>query len=124
VSLSGFFGNDFAVFPNVYRRAVHARRLAGDFSGTAQGSANSGGKFFTRFGSGSSFHGDLSNKVAVLPELSYTLQASAKRRYRFSKLFQLRLNRRSTSMRGTLWPPCLTLAAMRRRASCGECSRR
>jgi hypothetical protein len=27
-----------------------------------------------------SFHGDLSNSFAVLPELSYTLQTSAKRR--------------------------------------------
>ena len=80
MNLSWFFGDDFAVFPNVYRRAVHARRLAGDFSGTAQGSPNSGGKFFTRAWSGSSFHGDLSNKIALLPELSYTLQASAKRR--------------------------------------------
>jgi hypothetical protein len=79
-NLSGFFGDNFAVFPNVYRRAVHARRFAGDFSGTAQGPANSRGKFFTRAGSGSSFHGDLSNKNALLPELSCTLQASAKRR--------------------------------------------
>ena len=77
---SWFFGDDFAVLPNVDRRAVHAGGLAGDLGGAAQGAPDCGGEFFTALRSRFSFNGDLSNSFAVLPELSYTLQASAKRR--------------------------------------------
>jgi hypothetical protein len=77
---SRFFGDDFAVLPNVDGRAVHARGLAGDLGGAAQRTADGGGEFFTALRSCFLFHGDLSNSFAVLPELSYTLQTSAKRR--------------------------------------------
>jgi len=33
---SGFFGDDFTVFPYIDRRAVHARGLARHFGGAAQ----------------------------------------------------------------------------------------
>ena len=39
---SGFFGYDFAVFPYVDRRAVHARGLAGYLGGAANCPAHSG----------------------------------------------------------------------------------
>ena len=77
-----FFGDDFAVFPNVNRRAVHAGRFARNFGRAAQSTADcvreffAGLEFWFRF----PFHSDLSSNFAVLPELSYTLQASAKRR--------------------------------------------
>ena len=38
-----FFGDDFAVFPVVNRRAVHARGFARDLGGAAQGAADGGG---------------------------------------------------------------------------------
>lgn len=81
-SNSRFLGDDFAVFPNVDRRAVHAGGLAGDFCGAAQRAPNGGGELLARLQSSRAFlfHGDLSNNFALLPELSYTLQASAKRR--------------------------------------------
>jgi len=77
---SRFLGDDFAVFPDVDRRAVHAGGLARDFSGAAERAADRGGEFFARLKFGFSFHCDLSNNLGTLPELSYTLQASAKSR--------------------------------------------
>ena len=71
-----FFGDDFAVLPNVDRRAVHA----GGLGRASEGAPNSGGEFFAGLCFGFSFHGDLSNNFGVLPELSYMRQASAKRR--------------------------------------------
>ena len=65
---SGFFGDDFAVSPNVDRRAVHAGGLARDFGGTAQRAAHRSGKFLAGHGSGSSFHGDRSSNLGMLPE--------------------------------------------------------
>ena len=56
-----------------------------------------------------SFH-EYSNNLAVLPELSYTLQASARTRQCPLKFVQLRVNRRITSARGTLCPPCFTVS--------------
>jgi hypothetical protein len=44
------------------------------------GAANRGGKLFAGLKFGFSFHCDLSNDFGVLPELSYTLRASAERR--------------------------------------------
>jgi hypothetical protein len=78
--VSGFFGNDFAVFPDVNGRAVHAGGLAGDFSGSAQGSADRIREFLASSRSRGPFHGDLSNNFGAVPELSYTLHASAKSR--------------------------------------------
>ena len=75
-----FFGDDFAVFPDVDRRAVHARGLAGGLGRASERTPNSGGEFFASMKFGFSFHCDLSNNFGVLPELSYTLQVSAKRR--------------------------------------------
>ena len=43
---SRFFGDDFAIFPYVDRRAVHARGLARHFGGAAQRAAHRGGEFF------------------------------------------------------------------------------
>ena len=40
------FGDDFAVLPDVDRRAVHARGLARDLAGAAQRTADGGGEFF------------------------------------------------------------------------------
>jgi hypothetical protein len=40
------FGDDFTVLPDVDRRTVHARGLACDLGGPAQGTANGGGEFF------------------------------------------------------------------------------
>ena len=82
---SRFFGDDFAIFPYIDRRAVHARGLARHFGGAAQRAAHRGGEFFAGSGSGGSFHGDLSNNLGVLPELSYPLQASAKSHSRGSE---------------------------------------
>jgi hypothetical protein len=118
------FSNDLAVLRNIDRRAVHACGLAGALGRASEGAANRRGEFFASLWFGFSFHGDLSNNFGVLPELSYTVHSSAKSRYDFSKLIQLRVNRRNTSLRGTLWPPCLTRVEIRRSASCGDEIRR
>lgn len=75
-----FFSDDFAVFPNIDGRAVHAGGFAGDLGGAAQSASHGGGEFLARLRFGLSFHGDLSINLGVLPELSYTLQRSAKSR--------------------------------------------
>ena len=50
-----FFGDDFAVFPNIGRGAVHAGGLAGDLDGAAQRAPNSGGEFLARLQSSRGF---------------------------------------------------------------------
>ena len=52
--------------------------------------------------------------LGTSPELSYTVHSSAKSRYDSWKWIQLRVNRRNTSLRGTLWPPCLRNVAEQR----------
>ncbi len=59
---------------------MHAGGLARDLGGAAESAPYSGGEFFASLRFESSFHGDLCNNFGLLPELSYTLQASAKRR--------------------------------------------
>ena len=56
---SWFLSYDFAGFPYVDRRAVHARGLAGDLGGAAKCPAHRCGELLACSGSGSSFHGDL-----------------------------------------------------------------
>jgi len=51
-------GDDLAILPNVDRRAVHARGLARDFRGAAQGAADRGGEFFAVAVRGFAFHSD------------------------------------------------------------------
>ena len=75
-----FFGDDLAVFHYIDRGAVHARGLARDLGGAPERAADRGGKLFAGLKFGFSFHCDLSNNFGVLPELSYTLQASDKTR--------------------------------------------
>jgi len=75
-----FFGDDFAVFPDINGRAVHAGGLARDLGGASERAANGGGKFFAGLKFGFSFHCDLSNNFGVLPELSYTVHSLAKSR--------------------------------------------
>ena len=75
-----FLRDDLAVFPNINRGAVHAGGFAGDLGGAAQSASHGGGEFLARLRFGLSFHGDLSINLGVLPELSYTLQRSAKSR--------------------------------------------
>ena len=44
-----FFGDDFAVFPDVNRRAVHTGRFSRDSGGAAQGTSHGGGEFLRFF---------------------------------------------------------------------------
>jgi hypothetical protein len=73
-----FFGDDFAVLPNINGRTVHACGLARGSGSTAERAPDGIGEFFARLHSlwPFSFH-DLFNNFALSPELSYT---RAKRR--------------------------------------------
>jgi hypothetical protein len=82
-SHSRFFSDDFAVLPNIDRRPVHACNLARDLGGAAQGAPNGGGELPGFLLHLSFRHGPCSNNTGFLPELSYTLHLSAKRRYTF-----------------------------------------
>jgi hypothetical protein len=53
---------------------VHARGLAGNLSGTAQGATDCRGEFFASLWFGFSFHGDLSNTLVYC--LSYQAHSS------------------------------------------------
>jgi hypothetical protein len=75
-----FFGDDFAVLPDVNRRAVHAGGLARDLGGAAECASNGGGEFLRFFLYRGTFHGPCSNSRGTAVELSYTLQAFARRR--------------------------------------------
>ena len=63
---------------NVDRRSVHAGRFAGNFRGATEGTSDSSRKLFA-IPPLVPFHDDRSTTLGFLPELSYTLQASAKR---------------------------------------------
>ncbi len=91
---------------------MHLRFLPGQSRRPAQGSTHFGGEVIglsrTTFWSAHDFCRSLGRS----PELSYTAQASASWRYTAQKFFQLRPKRRTTSVLGTLCPPCLTRSAM------------
>src|ERR1700676_1477322 len=110
--------HDFAVFPDVKWRAIHARGFARILRRTTQGASDTRSKAPgpTCLGSRLSLHEFFSRSCGVGPELSYTAQLSARGRYIRSKFSQLHENLRTTSRRGTSWPPCRTRAAIRRSA--------
>ena len=70
-----FFGDDFAIAPDVNRCAMHSRGFARNTGGTAESTANGCGKWSQTFRF--SFHGPCSFSTGSLPELSYTVHASA-----------------------------------------------
>ena len=72
--------NDLAVLPDVNGGPVGARGLAGRFRGAAQGTADGLCEVLGCSFSVDSFHGPRSSIRGLTPELSYTVQASAKRR--------------------------------------------
>src|SRR5437762_11544619 len=79
-TLSRLLGDNFAVFPNVNWSSVHARRFARDFGGAAECATDGRRKLFCFFFYLRRLHGPSSNSRGFAPELSYTLQVSAKRR--------------------------------------------
>ena len=73
---SGFLGDDLTVFPDVYRRTVHAGSLPRRDASSAQRSTH-GRRERLRARFLPSLHGSFSNNVGRIPELSYTAPASA-----------------------------------------------
>jgi len=118
--------HDFAVFPDVKWRAIHARGFACILRRTTQGASDTRSKAPgpSCLRSRLCLHKFFSRSCGVGPELSYTAQLSARGRYNRSKFTRLLANLRTTSRRGTSWPPCRTRAAIRRSASWVVCSRR
>ena len=72
--------NDFAVLPDIDWSSVGAGGLTGGFRGAAQGTADGLCEVLGCSFSVDSFHGPRSSNRGLTPELSYTVQASAKRR--------------------------------------------
>jgi len=95
--------HDFAVFPDVKWRAIHARGFTCILRCTTQGASDTRSKAPgpSCLGSRLCLHKFFSRSCGIGPELSYTAQLSASGRYNRSKFTQLLENLRTTSRRGT-----------------------
>jgi len=83
--------HDFAVFPHIKWRAIHARGFTCILRRTMQGASDTRSKASgpSCFGSRLCLHKFFSRSCGVGPELSYTAQLSARGRYNRSKFTQL-----------------------------------
>src|SRR5882724_12523055 len=74
---SRFLRHNFPSTPHVDRRSISAGGLARRLTSAPEGAANRSRKFFTVVFSVLRFHALVSKSFGLLPELSYTAQASA-----------------------------------------------
>jgi hypothetical protein len=77
---SRLLGNNLTVLPYINGRSIHTGRLSGVIGGSSEGLTHTRRNALWFLRAGRRFHGFLSSNCGGLPELSYTVQESAKGR--------------------------------------------